>query len=805
MATDPISAGLDLSRQLLATIDDLIRTQIQGSFLGVLPGVAGITSTIRSDIAKSEQAIYAAEQAVKAQIIPAIQNAVPDAITLAISLAQSLDSHLTQLLNNIATTEDVLGATIATVKAHAPEFASWFMSNVAGSFGAVALGTLKEMEQQDGAGVNALLDHILSLPNAPTWFTALTSGFRNRGAEWQALALPALLIGALIGIVEAVQEPFQTAIRQDSFSLMPTKEASEQSVISALIKHATDAADFDRRLKNLGYKEDVQSLMLQAAMDRLPPEIAARAGWRNLQFDVEPATEIQQRGFSGARASAYLESLRPLLSEDDLRSAWLRGEITDTQLATQLGGYGFTPEQIKLRQTLFFYIPPVADVIHMGIRNVFNPDIVARFTLDGDYPQPFEDAARQQGVSSAWAHKYWQAHWIMPGREAFFEMFQRTVDAPLDDKADTIQLEDGTHVYNVIGRDTLNLALRDIDTPPFYRDKLTQVAYRTLTRIDIRRLHKVGLLSKAQVERAYLDLGNTPDHARLLAEFVVRLNATATKDQSATLTTNLQKHVISLFIQDKLSQDQIKTTLTDLGFNDAEITVFVEEAKLIRAAEYSAAVETGVGRLYQTGRITDKDSIQRLRDAGLPDDAIHTLMSKWELAIEYRELPAHVATHRELTASEILESLVDGIIDEPTTEAMLESVGYDKNSADTRIGLAKYKATRATRRVQTDAIKAAYTNGVIEQLEASNRLDALYISAEQRDAYLTEWSLSRETRTERIPIATLRDMLKGNYLDEPTTIQHLKRHRFTDEDALLLVKFWQMQPPPKRLVNVSGA
>jgi hypothetical protein len=805
VATDPITAGLELSRQLLADIDALIKKSILNTVLDIIPGIDSVARAIETELAKSEQVIFTAEQAIKAQIIPAITNAVPDAIALAASLASSLDTHLTQLLSNIATTEDVLGTAIATAKTHAPDLANWLYTNFAGQFGNVALGVLKEMEQQDSAGVNALLDHILGLPNAPSWFTELTQGFRNRGAEWQALALPAILVGALIGIVEAIQEPFQTAIRQDAYSLMPTKEAPEQSVIAALIKGAIHAPEFDRRLKNLGYREDVQSLMLQSAYDRLPPEVAARIAWRNLSAELDPLSELRQRGLDGWRAQAYLDSLRPLLNEDDLRNAWLRGAITDLELATQLGGYGFTPEQIKLRQTLYFYIPPVPDVIHMGIRNVFNPEIVQRFTLDGDYPQAFEDAARQQGVSSAWAHKYWQAHWIMPGREAFFEMFQRTTDQPLDDNADTIELEDGTHVYNIIGRDTLNLALRDIDTPPFYRDKLTQVAYRTLTRIDIRRLHKVGLLSKAQVERAYLDLGNTPEHSRLLAEFVVRLNATTTKSQSQALTTNLQRHVIQLYIQDKLSIDQVKSTLADLGFSDDEVAIYTEEAKLVRAVEYSTAVETGVGRLYQTGRIVDTDAIQRLRDAGLPDDAIHTLMAKWELAIEYRELPAHVVTHRELTASEVLESLVDGIIDEPTAEGMLENVGYDKDSSDTRIGLAKYKATRATRRVQIDAIKAAYTNGVIEQLEASNRLDALYISAEQRDAYLTEWSLSRETRTERIPIATLRDMFKGQYLDEPTTIQHLKRHRFTDDDALLLVKFWANQPAPKRLVNVSGA
>jgi hypothetical protein len=805
MSIDPVVQGLDLSLQFLNAISAYIKSQIENTFLDKIPGVDIIARTIDHELAQSEQAIITAEKAIKTQIEPLITNAIPDAIAVVTAIAKSLDHNLSQLVNNIATTEDVLGSAITTIKHHAPELAKWLYTEVSGGLGATLLNVLKEMEIQDGAGVNAMLDHVLALPHQPAWFTELTKGFRHRGAEWQALALPAILVGAIIGIVEAIQEPFQVATRQGSFNVTPTRVTPPESLIDLLNKQAIDPAVAIANLRQSGFDHDPVRWMQESTRERLTPMDAANMAFRGIINRDQAIQEMRLHGLSDDYALNTLALAQRLIPEDGLRMAFLRGLIDGKMHDTKLEMMGYDPYTAGLLRQLYFYIPPVPDIIHMGIRNVFNPEIVQRFNLLGDYPKAFEDAAAQQGVSKEWAEKYWEAHWIVPGRSEAFEMFQRTTDKPLDDHADKITLSDGSTVYNIIGKDTLNLLLREVDTPPFYRDKVTQVAYRPLTRIDIRRLNKVGLLNHAGVERAYLDLGYTHAHALMLADFTEKLNATATKDQASTLVTGLQRKVVELYVADKLPLEQVQSTLMDLGFTDAEITVFVTEATLVHESEFITASETGIGKLYMAGLITDKDAINRMQSIGTPIDAQTTLFAKWDLAIEYRGGSDHIHKHRELTKGEVLEAFADGLMDEPTTESMLEDMGYDKNSADAEIGLSIYKASRSSKRTQIDSIKASFVNGVIEQLDASNRLDALYVPSDQRDAYLTEWTLARETRTERIPIATLRDMLKGQYIDEPTTLSHLRRHRFTDDDALLLVRFWQAQKAPKGLVGVSSS
>lgn len=806
MALDPINAALALSDELLSSLDAYVRAQILSTFLDEIPGVDVIGRSIDNELTKSEVQIQAAESEIKTQIEPLLSNAIPDAIAIVTSLAKSLDDHLTQLLNNIASVDDVLTPVIGTIRKEAPALASWIYNEVSGGLGQTFLNVLKTMEGQEPEGINALLDELLKLPNPPSHFKVMAESLRNRGAEWQALALPALLVGALIGIAEALQEPFQTYVRQLSFNAQPTREADTSALVEAATRELIDEPRYLKGMAQNGFNTDIAGWMLQSRQTILDPTTAALAMFRGNLSRTAFETELAHSGINPERANSIAIAAQKLMVEDDLRSAFLRGIITAQQHDETLQGYGYTEATAQLMRQLYFFIPPVSDLIHFGIRNVFSPDLVARFNLIGDYPQAFEDAAKQQGISQEWAQKYWESHWVVPGRAEIFAMYQRTIDKPLDDHADRITLLDGTEVYNIIGIDTVNYALKDVDTPPFWRDKVTQVAYRPITRVDIRRLHKVGLLSKAQVQRAYLDLGYSPAHALLEADFTEILNSTTSKTQTQTMVTGIQKEVIRLYVADKLSLDQVESTLTDLGFTKPEIDVFVAEANLIHQSQQITAIENGVGRLYSAGLITDQDAITRLQNAGVPVDAQTALFDKWDLEIEYRGGSDHIIKHRDLTKSEVVTALIDNLIDQSTAESMLEALGYDKNGADAEISLALYKAAVATKRTQIDAIKASYVNGVIQQLDASNRLDALSIPTDQRDAYIAEWQLAQETRTERIPIATLRDMFKGNYLSETDLLPHLKRHRFTDADAALLIQFWKGQPAPKGLVsNVSSA
>ncbi|GAG78096.1 unnamed protein product, partial [marine sediment metagenome] len=74
----------------------------------------------------------------------------------------------------------------------------------------------------------------------------------------------------------------------------------------------------------------------------------------------------------------------------------------------------------------------------------------------------------------------------------------------------------------VISDDELNMLLRALDVMPFWRDKLTQIAFRPLTRVDVRRMYKQGVLTETEVYESYLIAGYNEQNAERMAEFTVR-------------------------------------------------------------------------------------------------------------------------------------------------------------------------------------------------------------------------------------------------------------------------------------------
>lgn len=800
MSINAIEQALAASEQLLQQAHDYIRDQIQKSWIDKLPGVDIIVGSLEHLLEQSESALLSADSTIKDQIAPLIQSGIPNAINSLIGIAQTVEKDVETLVGEIATVDDVTATIITELRKQSPHLADWLYKNVVGQIGNVALGVLETIETERPEIVDPILDELLAIKALPPWLHGAIEQARGRKAPFLAFILPAIILAAILPALAAMTEPIGEAVRQGAWSNLPTKELDPATIIAAHFRGMIDDKDFGDRLSHWGFNTDVRNFMLRTAQPLLDPETVTRAYLHGRIPQSEWETELAGRGFTSERARVQWLAELPLLSEENIRQSFLRGIIDAKDHDAALAQYGYSEEIAARMRELYFYIPGPQDLIHMGIRNVFVPEIVERFSLDHDKPQAFVDAAAQQGISAYWAGKFWQAHWIMPGREAFFEMYQRTLDKPLDPSADRITLSDGTEVYNIIGRDTLNLALRDIDTPPFYRDLLTQIAYRPFTRIDIRRMASVGILNYAGVERAYLDLGYPHDKARKLADFTDALNKKARKDEASTLVDSLRREVIRLYVAGKLPLEQVKGTLTDLLFTDAEIEVFVNEASLVRESQYATALEAGIGRLYINGIITDKDATKRMMDANIPVDAMSLLFAKWDLEIEYKGGSESIHKHRELTAAEVEQALADNLITADDAKTQFLDMGFDDASAQGKVSLTLYKAQRAAKNAQVAAIRASYVNGTIEAMEASNRLDALLIPSMQRDGYLTTWGLERETRTERIPLATLRDMAQGGYMTWEDLLPHLKRHRFTDDDANLIIKFWQAQNPPKSLV-----
>ncbi|GAH80856.1 unnamed protein product, partial [marine sediment metagenome] len=85
----------------------------------------------------------------------------------------------------------------------------------------------------------------------------------------------------------------------------------------------------------------------------------------------------------------------------------------------------------------------------------------------------------------------------------------------------------------------LKVFMKTIEIPPYLRDVMLNVAYRPLTRVDVRRMYDDGILDINQVYAAYLDHGYSPDNATLMTQWTIRYAEPNEKELSRAQITDL--------------------------------------------------------------------------------------------------------------------------------------------------------------------------------------------------------------------------------------------------------------------------
>jgi hypothetical protein len=239
--------------------------------------------------------------------------------------------------------------------------------------------------------------------------------------------------------------------------------------------------------------------------------------------------DLRDQGYSEERIQ-YINNLAQTLPQPDILMAYQQRYKNDwSGFPEWLKVLGFRQTAIDMYVELAKRIPPIQDLIRMGVREAFDEKIAAQYQTDQDYPEPFGEWTEKQGFSDVWAKRYWRAHWELPSVGQAFEMLHRGIitDNPPNSQLDTL--------------------LRVLDVMPYWRDKLKAIAYSPYTRVDIRRMHKAKILKTyEEVLRAYRDIGYDLDKATHLADFTIAYNTE--EEQAITkgeITAALRKHYIT--------------------------------------------------------------------------------------------------------------------------------------------------------------------------------------------------------------------------------------------------------------------
>ncbi len=380
---------------------------------------------------------------------------------------------------------------------------------------------------------------------------------------------------------------------------------------------------------------------INLALDPTALQDVASALFRGKASEEDFYANARLAGITTDRAKFSLEAAKAIPPPGAIQEGFLRGEINEEDHDRLLHSYGYSDADLQLFKALYWLIPPPNDLIRMSVREVFSPEIAERYGQFDDFPEAFVEWAAKIGLNEQWAKNYWAAHWELPSPQMGFEMLHR----------------------GVIDKDELTLLLRSLDVMPYWRERLIKISYNPLTRVDVRRMYQLGVLTAEQVFAAYLELGYDREKANWLTEFTKRYSAPEDESELTQFKSLARATYSQAYVSKIISEGEYREFLLNLRLypDDVELLIQLDNFKLLQKdklfdlAEYRKDFLKLSLQAYDRGLLNVHEVTPLLSDLGYSDGEIALEIS---LSDYNREL-----TIRNLLVSRVHDQYVDYIVD----------------------------------------------------------------------------------------------------------------------------------------------
>lgn len=362
-------------------------------------------------------------------------------------------------------------------------------------------------------------------------------------------------------------------------------------------------------------------------------------------------------GYTDELLAAALKLGEQLPTPNDLADWRHRGFMADGVMVERLQQQGWRAEDATHILDASEVIPPVGDLVRFAVREAFPGQTGFSGARGASVPPRFTELAEMQGLDAEFAKSYWAAHWELPSVTAAFQMYHR----------------------GIIEETELRALLKEQDFAPEWIDRIIAVAYDPLTRVDVRRMYALGVLSKSQVEESYRDLGYSQRNASRLADFVEVDVADSANTETAAERDLTRADLIGAYSDGILSKPQAGTMLRELGYSadETELVLDREDIRVMRAERKetrTAIIDQAVADVITVVTAQDK-----LSAAGYTADEITAAMREIE-----RKTAAAV---KEPTKAELDKFRRYKLISDEEYRAELARLGYAQKWIDRFIAL----------------------------------------------------------------------------------------------------------------------
>jgi len=395
---------------------------------------------------------------------------------------------------------------------------------------------------------------------------------------------------------------------------------------------------------------------LNAKFTPNPPDPSAvlRAAFIAPERTGEVRDALKRFGLSDHDIDLMFLAFYRLYSEETIRTLYLRKEITEDEMFMRMRELGYTDTRIREIVKTWEVIPPITDILTMVGREAFEPDQIRMMGLMDEFPEEVSPWLEKQGLSRYWQEKYWVMHWQQPSIQMGYEMLHR----------------------GIIGEEELDLLFRTVEIPPFWRDKLKAISFQPLTRVDVRRMHALGVIDDERLIKAYKDLGYDDENARLMAEFTKQYNTQEDRELSRSQITKAYRNKL-------LTRDEAKDMLVQIGYDEARADFILELEDYREFEEYQEELIKIIGERYMGNLITLFDARRELAQLNLPATRVEILLKQWEVKkIRDSKIPSK---------TDLDKFLRNGIISEDEYRSYMQRLGYTQRDIDNYLQLVKMK------------------------------------------------------------------------------------------------------------------
>lgn len=354
---------------------------------------------------------------------------------------------------------------------------------------------------------------------------------------------------------------------------------------------------------------------------------------------------------------------------------------------------GMDRSEIDFVEYLSRYVPGPGDLVRFMVRDVFDPKVVEEYGLHDEFDDKFQGMARDwaegQGISPETMKAYWAAHWDWPSPTQLYTMLHRLYDGSPNLKPGQRPVTE-RDVEVVLGID---------DVTPIWRERMVQISYRPMTRVDTRRAYCIGAINDVELYHNLKQLGYDERTTGIMVRYYQADKARGCL-QSQQLVS--WKQVLMNYVNGFQTWQETFDQLERLGVTRVKISEFQQQADYARTIKRRKELAKVIKKNYTIADMNESQAVGALASIGYPVDAASDMVGSWK---QTRKSQGKLAS-----ASELCRWFDKGLLPVKEYRARLIGVGWTAADADRIVNSCSIdlerKRAKATEAAEAKAAKA---------------------------------------------------------------------------------------------------